>query len=166
MSEAGGLRDAGSSALAVTWWGLVMMALALAVVAGGGALAATYGNARAAADAAALAGAGAHPLAGGDGDVCAAAERLAARNGAELADCHVTGRRAQRLRVTVAVVVEPDLGLLRAHLGGVTAEAAAGLAPVQPHVVERPASPPTLPDGGPDPSGSPAVTVTGATSPR
>lgn len=135
MSDATAAGEAGTSALAVTWWGLVMMAVALAVVAAGGELAATYGNARTAADAAALAGAGAHPLAGGDGDVCAAADRLAARNGAELAECRVTGRRAASLRVTVAVVVEPGVDLLRRALGSVTAGAAAGLAPAEPGAV-------------------------------
>lgn len=129
MSVAGEARERGTSALAVTWWGLAMMAVALVAVAGGTKLAATYGSARAAADAAALAGVAAHPLAAGDGDVCAAAERLAARNGAELADCRVTGRRPASLRVTVVVIVEPEVGLLRRTVGAVTADAAAGLAP-------------------------------------
>lgn len=141
MSGAGACPErgeGGASALAVTWWGLVMMGVALAVVAGGVDVSASYARARAAADAAALAGAGAHPLAGGDGAVCAAAERLAAHNDAELADCRVTGRRAATLRVTVTADVEPTLALLRHALGPAAAEAAAGLAPADPPATQRP----------------------------
>lgn len=135
MSRAGTCAEGGeggASALAVTWWGLVMTGVALAVVAGGVDVAVSYARARAAADAAALAGAGAHPLAGGDGAVCAAAARLASRNDAELAGCRVTGRRAATLRVTVTADVKPGLALLRRALGPATAEAAAGLAPADP----------------------------------
>lgn len=124
--------ERGTSALVMTWWGLAMMGLALAVVAGGVDVATSHARARAAADAAALAGAGAHPLAGGDGDLCAAAARLAARNDAELADCRVTGRRAATLRVTVTAGVQPTLTLVRRALGPMAADAAAGLAPADP----------------------------------
>ncbi len=136
MTGATARGERGTSALAMTWWGLVMMGLALAVVAGGVDVATSHARARSAADAAALAGAGAHPLAGGDGDVCAAAQRLAARNDAELVDCRVTGRRAATLRVTVTAGVEPTLALLRHALGRLAAEAAAGLAPAGPPATE------------------------------
>lgn len=139
MSGAGacaGRGERGASALAVTWWGLVMMGVALAVIAGGVDVAVSYARARAAVDAAALAGAGAHPLAGGDGAVCAAAQRLAAHNDAELGSCRVTGHRAATLRVIVTADVEPTLALLRRTLGPTTAEATAGLAPADPATTE------------------------------
>lgn len=124
--------DRGASAFAATWWGLAMLAVALAVAAGGADLAAARATARAAADAAALAGAGAHPFAGGDGGVCEAADRLAAAGDAELAACRVDhGHRAEQLRVEVRVTAEPATGLLRAGVGTVSATAAAGLAPAE-----------------------------------
>jgi hypothetical protein len=125
-------RDRGTVGLAVTWWGLAMLVLALAGVAGGADLAATQASARTAADAAALAGAGAHPLAGGAGDACQAAARLARANGARLASCEVTGTRPSRLRVAVRVAAEPTTAVVRDTVGSVEAAATAGLARAAP----------------------------------
>lgn len=121
----------GAVSLALTWWSLALLAVALAVVAGAVDLAAGQASARTAADAAALAGAGAHPVAGGDGDVCGAARRLAEAGGARLVDCGTTGQTAAGFRVRVRVVT--DVGsAVAAVTGPIEAIAVAGLAPQLP----------------------------------
>ncbi|GAA1953646.1 hypothetical protein GCM10009798_11010 [Nocardioides panacihumi] len=107
--------DRGSAVpFAVACLGLVLLlGAALGVV---GAMVVDHRRAQAAADLAALAGASAL---GDGGDGCGAAARIAAGNGASLADCVAEGAD---LRVTV-VVRGP--GWLGAH-GDLTAQARAG----------------------------------------
>jgi secretion/DNA translocation related TadE-like protein len=103
-----------------TIWTLTAAALVLAVAYACVLVAAAYGarqRAAAAADLAALAGAA--RLA--DGDPCAAAERVVAANGAQLAACSYD---ATSVAVTAAVPVPPALRGLGA--GPATARARAG----------------------------------------
>jgi len=105
---------------------LVVLAGGLFVLALVTDLAVTAARARTAADAAALAGAGSAPLLGGDGDVCAAAERAAAANGAVVTRCRALPGAAG---VEVAVAVAPRSPLLSPLTGPVPARAAAALRP-------------------------------------
>lgn len=120
--------EGGAVALAATWWCTVLLALAMVVVAAGIDVAVAGARARSAADAAALAGAGAHPVAGGPGDACGAADRLADAGGARLAACTTVGHAAERFRVEVRVVVEP-VTAAGAVAGTIGASAVAGLVP-------------------------------------
>lgn len=87
-------------------------------------LAVTSGRAGTAADAAALAAVGAHPLAGGDGDAAAAAERYAEANGAR-----VTGLDVDGIRATATVDAAPQTALTRAVVPAVASQATAELVP-------------------------------------
>jgi hypothetical protein len=92
-------------------------------------LATTSGRAGIAADAAALAAVAASPVAGGDGRPCAAAQALAAANGARLRRCLAGVRDGWPLRAEVTVEATPSSPWLRRLAPSVAGRSAAVLDP-------------------------------------
>lgn len=145
--------ERGTAALVTTAGSCVALLLGLMVVVAAADLGVAAARARAGADAAALAAAAALPLAGGDGELAAAAVRLAAANGARVSACCMPGGR-DRLPsgahgvVVVEVAVPARTALLRAASVEASASAAAGLRPGT-----APAHLPELAAGAPAPTG-------------
>lgn len=121
--------DAGGVGLLTVLGGMLTALVAVVIVASAADLVMTRHRATAAADAAALAAAGASPLAGGDGDPRAAAQRFSEANDAALDDLD---DRDWPLRVTVRVGAEPHSRLLRPMLSRLLAESTGEVIPPAP----------------------------------
>ncbi|MGH8910751.1 MAG: hypothetical protein ACRD0K_30710, partial [Egibacteraceae bacterium] len=123
--------DHGTVGLLTLMGGLVVSALALAVVLSAAAVGVAGARVRTAADAAALAAMGASPLVGGDGAPEREAARAAAANGASVVGVDTSG---WPLRVMVEVQIEPPPLLRGRALAPLRARATAAVRPVQASV--------------------------------